>query len=95
MGELSIKIKIGDREYPMKVEAGEEERIRKAARKVNEQLQEYYKLYGTTDKQDLLAIVAFDVFVEKIEQELAFTGMKEGITERLVALNKLIAHSLA
>ena len=36
MEELSIKIKIADREYPMKVDAEDEERIRLAGKKINE-----------------------------------------------------------
>ena len=38
MEELSIKIKIGDREYPMKVDAEDEERIRLAGKKINEKI---------------------------------------------------------
>jgi cell division protein ZapA len=33
MNELSIKIKIADREYPMKVDADDEEQIRLAGKK--------------------------------------------------------------
>ena len=95
MEELSIKVKIGDREYPMKVERREEERIRKAGRELNEQMKEYGEQFGTTDRQDLLAMVAFDAFVENVEHKTNLTGMQEGIAERLSALNKLIVHTLS
>jgi cell division protein ZapA len=95
MEELSIKIKIGDREYPMKVERSEEERIRKAGRELNEQMKEYGEQFGTTDRQDLLAMVAFDAFVENVEYKTNLTGMQEGIAERLSTLNKLIVHTLS
>ena len=36
MAELSIKIRIGNREYPMKVKAEDEERIRRAGKLLNE-----------------------------------------------------------
>ena len=36
MDELSIKIKIADREYPMKVKRNDEERIRAAGKLINE-----------------------------------------------------------
>lgn len=95
MEELSIKVKIGDREYPMKVERSEEEQIRKAGRQLNEQMKEYGEQFGTTDRQDLLAMVAFDAFVENVEHKTNLTGMQERIAERLSALNKLIVRTLS
>ncbi|MEQ9593482.1 MAG: cell division protein ZapA, partial [Cyclobacteriaceae bacterium] len=53
MDELSIKIKIADREYPMKVKLKEEERIRAAGKLVNEKLKHYRSQFGIDDKQDL------------------------------------------
>ncbi len=91
MGELSIRIKIGDREYPMRVEAEEEEQIRKAARLVNEQLRAYRERFGTTDKQDLLAMVAFDAYMQKLEYESAKINLEQVLTEKVAGLNKLIS----
>jgi cell division protein ZapA len=59
MEELSIKIKIADREYPMKVKGVDEERVRTASRLINEKLKSYKEQFGIDDKQDLLAMVAF------------------------------------
>lgn len=94
MGELSIKIRIGDREYPMKIEADEEEQIRRAGRMVNEQLRQYKDRFGTNDKQDLLAMVAFDAFMEKINHERAHSDMEEMVSEKLGNLNKLISRAV-
>ncbi|MDF9800358.1 cell division protein ZapA [Catalinimonas alkaloidigena] len=94
MGELSIKIRIGDREYPMKIEAEEEEQIRKAGRMVNEQLRRYKDRFGTNDKQDLLAMVAFDAFMEKIDYERTLSDMEERVSDKLGNLNKLISRAL-
>lgn len=94
MGELSIKIRIGDREYPMRVEAEEEEQIRRAGRMVNEQLRAYRDRFGTTDKQDLLAMVAFDAYMQKLEHETARQDLEEVFTERVVSLNKLISRAV-
>ncbi len=95
MEELSIKIKIGDREYPMKVERSEEERIRKAGRQLNEQMKSYSEQFGTTDRQDLLAMVAFDTFVEHLDSKATFTGTHERFAERLSALNQVIVRALS
>jgi len=95
MGELSIKIRIGDREYPMKIEAEDEEQIRKAGRMVNEQLRRYKDRFGTNDKQDLLAMVAFDAFMEKLSHETARQDMETVVHEKIGNLNKLINRALS
>ena len=41
MGEISIKINIADRVYPLKVNMEEEEIIRRAARLINDRIKEY------------------------------------------------------
>ena len=69
MDELSIKIKIADREYPMKVKPEDEERVRKAGKNINERIRSYRERFGIDDKQDLLAMVAFDCLVDKMENE--------------------------
>ena len=66
MEELSIKIRIADREYPMKVRKDEEERVRSAARFINEKLKAFREQYGLEDNQDLLAMVSFDSMVQKM-----------------------------
>jgi cell division protein ZapA len=67
METLSIKIKIGDREYPMKVKVEDEAKIRRAGKLINEKLKKYREEFGLDDRQDLLAMVAFDCMVETME----------------------------
>jgi cell division protein ZapA len=67
METLSIKIKIGDREYPMKVKAEDEARIRRAGKLINDKIKRYREEFGLDDRQDLLAMVAFDCMVETME----------------------------
>lgn len=56
MGEISIKINIADRIYPLKVEMEEEEMIRKAAKDINEHIRSLQQVYDVRDKQDLLSM---------------------------------------
>lgn len=95
MGEISIKIRIADREYPMKIEAEDEEQIRKAGRLVNEQLRIHQDRFGTKDKQNLLAMVAFDAFMEKLSQETARHDMEVVVNEKIGNLNKLMNRALS
>ena len=95
MGELSIKIRIAEREYPMRIEAGEEERLRQASRLINEQINHFRNQYGATDKQDLLAMVAFDAFVQKLEHEKIRQDTINVITERLTKLNRQVTRAVS
>ena len=95
MGELSIKIKIAEREYPMRVEAEEEERLRLASQLINEQVRRYREQYGTTDKQDLLAMVAFDALVQKLEHDKLQLEATQVIADRLSKLNRQIGRAVS
>jgi len=88
MEKLSIKIKISDREYPMKVYPEDEERIRKAGKIVNEKIRIYREKFGIDDKQDLLAMVAFDFVVDKMEVEGQAVSTDETVLEKLKSLNQ-------
>ncbi|MGB3589345.1 MAG: cell division protein ZapA [Tunicatimonas sp.] len=95
MEALSIKIKIGDREYPMRVDPEDEERIRQAGRMLNEEIQRYRQSYNTTDKQDLLAVVAFDAFLEKLEYQTQQADTEKVIVDKIGRLNQLISQAMS
>ena len=94
MEKLSIKVKIADREYPMKVDAKDEENIRKAGKIINERLRSYRERFGIDDKQDLLAMVAFDSTVEKLKVEGETHQMDDTIEHKIEKLNQLISEAL-
>ena len=94
MGELSIRIKIGDREYPMKVSPAEEEKVRKAGKLINEKMRAYSARFGLHDKQDLLAMVAFDCIVERFDTESKTGSADETISNKLDHLNNLLSQVL-
>ena len=91
MEELSIKIKIADREYPMKVDSEDEERIRLAGKKINEKIKLYKDQFGIDDNQDLLAMVAFDSLYEKLQAEANSTSTGESAIDKISYLSKLIS----
>ena len=94
MAELSIKIKIGNREYPMRVEAEDEERIRKAGKLLNAKIKNYKNQFGIDDSQDLLAMVAFDCLVEKLKREESSEITDDFSLREITRLNQLISNSI-
>ena len=87
METLSIKIKIGDREYPMKVKVEDEAKIRRAGKLINERIKQYREEFGLDDRQDLLAMVAFDCMVETIELNEMSTVGSEKVTSTIKQVN--------
>lgn len=94
MSEISIKLKIADREYPMRVAVEDEERIRRAGREINEKLRSYQERFRLDDRQDLLAMVAFDAWMERLRQETHRSETETLIGDKLSAWELLLAQAL-
>jgi cell division protein ZapA len=91
MGELSIKIKIVDREYPMRVSPSEEEGLRLAGKLLNEKFKFFKDQFGIDDKQDLLAMIAFDCLVEKMKLEKDDSKVSSSVSDKLDQLETLLS----
>jgi cell division protein ZapA (FtsZ GTPase activity inhibitor) len=70
--KLSIKINVADRYYPLKIERKDEEKIRKAARLINEKVLQYKQRFLDKDVQDFLAMAALQFVTRVIEMEDKF-----------------------
>ncbi|MFT6866036.1 MAG: cell division protein ZapA [Cyclobacteriaceae bacterium] len=94
MAELSIKLKIGNREYPMKVKAEDEESIRKAGKMINEKIRSYKDQFGIDDHQDLLAMVAFDFLVDKMKKDENSESTDEVALNQIRNISQLIGQTI-
>lgn len=90
MSELSIKIRIADRDYPMRVTEEEEERLRIAGRMLNERLKLFREQFGIDDKQDLLAMVALEVAADSLHTVRSDETEKSLLAEKLTRLDHLL-----
>ena len=81
--KLSIRINIADRYYPLKIDRKDEEKIRKAARSINEKVLQYKQKYTDKDTQDFLAMAALQFVIKVLEAEgdTADSEVYEKITE--------------
>ena len=95
MDLLSVKIRIADREYPMKVKPEEEQRVRAAGKFINDQLKMYQTKFGIDDKEDLLAMVAFDSMIAKLKSEETDDTQYDELHQQLGSLNDLITSKLS
>ncbi|HCC71004.1 MAG TPA: cell division protein ZapA [Bacteroidales bacterium] len=93
--KLSIRVNVADRYYPLKIGRDEEERIRKAARMINEKVLQYKQKYVDKDIQDFLAMAALQYVIQlldtnrKVDEEDVSHRLKE-ITSSIdaVLINK-------
>ena len=65
--DFTIRVNIAERYYPIKIERLDEERIRLAAKRINDAVLQYKKVYVDKDAQDFLAMAALQ-FVSKLGQ---------------------------
>lgn len=69
MSELSIKVSIAGRIYPLTVRAEEEEKVRGAAKKIDDNIKILQSSYAVKDKQDLLAMTALQMSTQAMDKE--------------------------
>lgn len=89
MNELSIKIVVGGRSYPITVKPEEEEGVRKASELIEGRLKDFERNYGVRDKQDLLAMCALQLANEIIQNR----GKKadgEAVEDQLASIENLL-----
>ena len=70
--KLSIRVNVADRFYPLKIDSRDEEKIRKAAKLINEKVLQYKQRYNDKDLQDFLAMAALQFVIKLIESENRF-----------------------
>lgn len=81
MSELSIKVVIGGRTYPLTINREDEEKIRKSVSEIENNIKNLKENYAVIDMQDLLAMTALEyandsvtknnsVEIEKLSKEI-------------------------
>ena len=67
--KLLIRLNVVDRYYPLKVERREEEKVRRAAKLINDKVLQYKQNYADKDSQDFLAMAALQFVIKYLESE--------------------------
>lgn len=94
MKDLSIKVTIAGRVYPLSVKENEEENIRKAAIEINDMIKEYEQNYAVKDRQDLLAMCALQFATRKLDLEQNATLEDSASEEKLKVLSAFVEQHL-
>ncbi|MCU4164591.1 cell division protein ZapA [Carboxylicivirga caseinilyticus] len=67
--KLSIRVNVADRFYPLRIDRKDEERIRLAAKLINDKVLQYKQRYSDKDVQDFLAMASLQYVIKLLELE--------------------------
>ena len=90
--QLSIKVQIAERFYPLKIKQRDEEKIRKAARLINDKVLQYKQRYTDKDTQDFIAMAALQFVINLIdcEQQQNVVSLEEELGSLSSELDELL-----
>jgi len=91
MGEISIKINIADRIYPLRITTEEEEIIRRAAKLINDRMKEFQENYAVRDKQDLLSMCVLHYATATLKAEDASKHEDMDVARKVHQLDELLS----
>ena len=94
MSKLNIKLSISDRLYPMKINASDEEVMRKCSVKINKIIKDFSEKYAVKDNQDLLAMCALSLAVELEKKKKMDTNIEKEIMQNLTLLDDSLSQTL-
>ena len=66
MAEVSLKVLVAGRTYPLTVKQEEEKTVLDAADMINEKVKDFEKNYAIRDRQDLIAMAALNLLVTQL-----------------------------
>jgi len=92
--QLSIKVSIASRIYPVTIERSEEENVRKAVKNINEKVTDYEKNFNIKDRQDLLAMSSLHFASQATEIHHNSSKDEKAILERLEKIEKVVSAEL-
>lgn len=90
MNELSIKVNIADRNYPLTVKTDEEEKVRMSAKLINDKLRSYGSAFAVKDKQDIISMCALELATELIGLQEASANADKSFSEQLTTIRELL-----
>lgn len=88
--ELSIKINIADRLYPLVVSPGQEETVRKAAKLINDKLKHLQQEFAVKDKQDMLAMTVLELTTELLQLKDSKSAEQNSLAAQLSEIEQLL-----
>ncbi len=90
MDQLTITVRIADRDYKLTVARDEEETVRKSVKLIEKRFSEYAKSYAFKDRQDLLSMIALHYTIEALKMEAKQDYIQSDLLPKLNEINSLL-----
>ncbi len=88
--KLKIKLSIGNRAYPLTIDASQEEGLRKAAKNIEVMIKQFEKSYSVRDKQDVLAMCALQFAAQVEQKNINKDQVDQHVVDKLNMLNNIL-----
>jgi cell division protein ZapA len=88
--EQKIKLKIGNRVYPLTTQLEQEEGLRNASKKIDIMIKHFEEKYAVKDKQDALAMCALQLATQSEQENVSEAKISEEVNKRLDNLNESV-----
>ena len=95
MSEISRKVNIGTRTYPLSVKPEEEEVIRLAAKNINDSIKNLQENYAVKDVQDLLAMTALQMATQQLVKKPVAPENTDALKSDVEEINRMIEQALS
>lgn len=92
---ININVVIADRPYPLRIKPEEEEKVRAAAKEINNKVKQFQGQYAAKDKQDYLAMCTLMYAVEAAGFRDKITIEDNTFADKLTDLEALLHKSLS
>jgi cell division protein ZapA len=92
---VHIHVVIAERQYPLRIRKGEEQKVEQAVAMVNDKIKEYQKMYAGKDKQDYLAMCVLMLAVEQQSLKYRDTESQQTKSDYLTELDTLLSAALS
>lgn len=91
MNQLTITVRIAEREYKLTVTREEEEIVRNSVKLIEKRISDYAKNYAFKDKQDLLSMIALQYTIEALKMENKQAYINNELLPKLNEIDALIS----
>ena len=90
--QLSIKVQIAERFYPLKIKRQDEEKIRRAAGLINDKVLQYKQRYTDKDAQDFVAMAALQFVINLLDcqQQQNVVSLEKELVDLSSELDELL-----
>ena len=91
---ISISITVGDRRYPLKVRAADEELVRQAEHLINEKFNEFQLRFTGQEKIDYIAMSAIMNLVDLLKNQSQSGEQGESLFQKIAEAEKMVVEAL-